>query len=76
MAITEQHEHFFQSIMRDMGQLQAEVKLLHEEILSLRQKQDSLMAQANRWRGGFIVILGLGAVISWMAQFITNLIFE
>ena len=41
---------------------------LEERNRELERKVDGLNAQANRWKGAFLVVLSLGAVAGWLAE--------
>lgn len=48
--------------------LRVEVHHLTEAVRELERKVDGLTAQANRWKGAFLVVLSFGAVIGWLAD--------
>ena len=54
--------------------LQVEVHHLTEAVRSLDKKMDALTAQANRWKGAFLVVLSFGAAIGWLIDRMVNLI--
>lgn len=54
--------------------LGAEVRHLTKAVRELETKVDQLTAQANRWKGGFLVVLSFGAVIGWLADRILSLV--
>lgn len=70
------HDVVIEKIAREMGALQADIKVIHHELHDLRLKQDCLMAQANRWRGGFAVVLGFGALIGWLSDSLLKMLVE
>ena len=39
---------------------------LTEEVEELSEEVKQMRAMANRWKGGFIVLAGLGGVIGWV----------
>src|SRR6202012_2248127 len=51
---------------RAIGRLEAQVANLANTITEMKVKIDSLDRMANRWKGGFTVILGVGAFIGFM----------
>ena len=57
-------------LARDIASLQAEIRALRVEVQELREKQHDLLAQANRWKGAFAVLIGMGGVV----VFATNLV--
>ena len=70
---------YFRSIGRLEGQVAALVSTMNEmkaKIDSIDNRLDTLDRMANRWKGGFTVVLGVGAllgyiidhVIKWVTQ--------
>lgn len=50
---------------RAIGRLEAQVANLASTMTEMKTKIDSLERMANRWKGGFTVILGVGALIGY-----------
>jgi hypothetical protein len=50
------------------------VEALLEKLNEQGDKIDSLTAFTNKWRGGAVVLMGLGAVLTWVIDFISGLI--
>ncbi len=48
--------------------LRVEVHHLTVAVKELERKVDGLTAQANRWRGAFLVVLSFGALMGWLAD--------
>jgi hypothetical protein len=60
---------YFRSIGRLEGQVSALVSTTNEmkaKIDSIDNRLDTLDRMANRWKGGFTVILGVGALIGYI----------
>lgn len=57
-----------QSEREQIAALSVEVHHLTEAVRELERKVDGLNAQANRWKGAFLVVLSLGAVAGWLAE--------
>lgn len=55
-------------IVQELGVVQSEVRLIRERVEIIAQKQDKLIAQANQWKGGMILVVTLGALMSWIAE--------
>lgn len=53
---------------RAIGRLEAQVANLVGTVTEMKNKVDSLERMANRWKGGFTVILGVGALIGYMTD--------
>lgn len=63
----EQHEASMNDpeYFRAIGRLEAQVASLVTTVTEMKTKIDSLERMANRWKGGFTVILGVGAFIGY-----------
>lgn len=48
--------------------LGVEVHHLTDAVRELERKVDRLSAQANRWKGGFLVVISIGAAVGWLAD--------
>lgn len=59
-----------QSLSAVIAELRVDIHLLRGEVQELRTKQDQLIAQANKWKGGLAVILALGGVIGLLLRFL------
>lgn len=46
--------------------LRVEIGHLRDEVHELRDDVQALKAQANRWKGGFLAIMTLGAIGGWL----------
>jgi hypothetical protein len=42
------------------------IEVLEEKLDDMDEKVDDLSSMANRWKGGFIVLAGLGGVVGWI----------
>ncbi len=51
----------------ELAAMRAELHGLSAKVTSLEMKVDMVTAQANRWKGAFGAILGVGAVIGAIA---------
>lgn len=49
----------------DIGAMKASVDALQADIVALQQEVATLSAQANRWKGAFVVLLGVGGAFGW-----------
>ena len=67
--MSQDNHHLLQSISREMGHLQADVKALRVEVTGIREKQDEIVNQTNRWKGGFIVLICIGGMFGWISDF-------
>jgi len=67
-------ETILHKISKDLGMLQTEARVIRTEVTQIRRKQDDLIAQANRWKGGIIMILLMGALISWVGDILQSVI--
>jgi hypothetical protein len=62
---------YFRSIGRLEGQVSALVSTTNEmkaKIDSIDNRLDTLDRMANRWKGGFTVVLGVGALIGYIVD--------
>jgi hypothetical protein len=57
-----------------IGSLEAKVELILVEIGELRKGQQALMAMANRWKGGTIVLMAIGGTIGWGMDKVISLV--
>ncbi len=48
--------------------LRVEVRHLTAAVRGLETKVDQLTAQANRWKGAFLVVLAIGGGIGWLVD--------
>lgn len=46
-------------IKESIGEMSSELQQLREEISEMRN-------MANRWKGGFVVLAGLGGIVGWI----------
>lgn len=49
----------------DIGAMKESVDALKSDIVALQQEVATLSAQANRWKGAFVVLLGVGGAFGW-----------
>lgn len=49
-----------------MGRLLQKVESLEHEVENLQRKVDELVVIAHRWRGAFVLILGIGGFLGWL----------
>ena len=49
----------------DMGAVKACLDELKTDIVALKREVAILTAQANRWKGAFVVLLSVGGVFGW-----------
>jgi len=57
-----------EDLHRDIGRLVGTVEQLERKVDQLSTDVASVKAQADRWKGAFAVILGLGALVGWFAD--------
>jgi hypothetical protein len=55
-----------------LARLEERVKGLQEDMLEMRSDMSELRAVANRWKGAFWVMMGLGGVIGVIANITTG----
>lgn len=51
-----------------LARLEERIKTLSDEVRHVHEEVSDLKAQANRWKGAFWVMLGLGGVIGTFAH--------
>lgn len=51
-----------------LARLEERIKTLSDEVRHVHEEVSELKAQANRWKGAFWVMLGLGGVIGTFAH--------
>lgn len=56
LAIMEERER---ALKEDISELKAELQTLRNEITDMKE-------MANRWKGGFIVLAGIGGIVGWI----------
>ncbi len=56
----------------ELAALRVEVHHLTEAVGEMKGEVASLTAQANRWRGGFLVVLAFGGLLGWIASYLTQ----
>ena len=64
---------FQQRLISEISSLQVDIRLLRNEVQEIRAKQEKLVAQSNRWRGGLAVVLILGGIFAWLMEYVTNI---
>jgi predicted RNase H-like nuclease (RuvC/YqgF family) len=55
-----------------LARLEERVEALQEDMKEMRSDMSELRATANRWRGAFWVMMGLGGVVGVMANLATG----
>ena len=55
-------------IARRLGELTGEVRAMEKSLALLQKDVADVKAQANRWKGGFAVILFVGGLLGWLAD--------
>jgi len=48
--------------------VETQVRSIADRLDHIDEQIDKLVGWANRWRGGFAVILGVGALLGWFAD--------
>jgi hypothetical protein len=69
VAMNSNEAEYFRSIGRLEGQVAALVSTTNDmkaKIDSIDNRLDTLDRMANRWKGGFTVVLGVGALIGYI----------
>lgn len=61
--------------LREFGKLEAQVEVLQSEVHALREDVKTLLAMANKSKGGFWVGMAIASAISGAAAFILDRIF-
>lgn len=61
-------------LIRDIGRLEEKVDQLIARSSMMEQKVDRLDRIFERWRGGALVMLGLGAILAWLADAVIKLV--
>ena len=51
-----------------LARLEERIKTLSDEVRHVHEEVSDLKAQANRWKGAFWVMLGLGGIIGTFAH--------
>ena len=51
-----------------LARLEERIKTLSSEVRHVHEEVSDLKAQANRWKGAFWVIIGLGGAVGALAQ--------
>lgn len=61
--------------LREFGKLEAQVEVLQAEVHALREDVKTLLAMANKSKGGFWVGMAIASAISGAAAFILDRVF-
>jgi hypothetical protein len=61
--------------LREFGKLEAQVEVLQTEVTALREDVKTLLAMANKSKGGFWVGMAIASAISGVAAFIMDRVF-
>lgn len=61
--------------LREFGKLEAQVEVLQAEVHALREDVKTLLAMANKSKGGFLVGMAIASAISGAAAFILDRVF-
>jgi hypothetical protein len=61
--------------LREFGKLEAQVEVLQSEVHALREDVKTLLAMANKSKGGFWVGMAIASAISGAAAFILDRVF-
>ena len=56
----------------NIAALQVEVHHLTDAVHGLEKKVDALTAQANRWRGAFLVIMAVGGLLGGIGTYVAG----
>lgn len=59
---------------RRLATVEAEVEAIKESLAEMGGDVKSILAMANRWRGGMVVLLAVGGMIGWAADKLIGLI--
>jgi hypothetical protein len=57
---------------RLLGQLIATSAAAQERLEKIEKKLDSVVAMTNRWKGATTLLIFLGGLIGWAANFLTH----
>lgn len=57
-----------ENLAKEIIEIQTELKAMRYEMTIMRSRSEKIMAQVNRWKGGFLVVVGLGAFFSWLSE--------
>ena len=57
-----------------LARLEERIQHLHKDIDEMKADVTELLATSNRWKGAFIVILAVGGLIGFIADWTINLI--
>ena len=55
-------------IAQQLGELSGKVDAIDRHLNAVQKDVSDMKAQANRWKGGFIVILAVGGLLGWVAD--------
>lgn len=57
-----------QDLSRQVGELTGKINAMDDHIKTMQQDVSDMKAQANRWKGAFLVILAFGGILGWVAD--------
>jgi hypothetical protein len=60
--------------VQDVAALKVEVEHLIKAVESLTKQVESITEQVNKWRGGIILLLALGAISGWVIDHAVKLL--
>jgi hypothetical protein len=61
--------------LREFGKLEAQVEVLQSEVTALREDVKTLLAMANKSKGGFWVGMAIASAISGICAFFLDRVF-
>ncbi len=50
------------------------LSVLEEARISAERKLFSIEAAANKWRGGFLLVVAMGSVVAWLVSVSSNIV--
>jgi len=59
-------------ISYQLTSLQRQVDAMEKQHSEMKEEIDGILDAANRWKGGFLVIVALGSVIGWLISVGSN----
>ncbi len=60
-------------LLAQVAVLTEKVEGIHEDVTGMKGDIKQLTAQANRWKGAFVVLLAIGSLIGWFADKATGM---
>ena len=71
MANEQSIETVLALLERELRSQREQMSEIREEMRGLRQDVSELKTQAARWKGGFGVVLAIGALFGWLISVLT-----